>query len=199
MKERLVKPDADNKYYISKKNGGYNPCIIVANQKDNNGIVDPNLDVLANCVAYVTGRFNEALDLNECKYLGNKNARDYCTFAEEQGLTVTQDPVAGGVLVWGGKGKPMQHVEFVESVSADGNTAYTSSSAYGLYIFKRNVRKRNNGGQSNWGFQSKNALYLGCINPPLNKKIEQQEEPAESLLVEMYVNGIKYTGIVKRA
>lgn len=187
MERRTTKPEAGNKYYISKLKGGWNPCIIIKTAP-----VDPDLDVLANCTAYATGRFNEALGLGECKYLGNHNAKSYVEYAQKQGLKVTQEPVIGGVMVWGGEN---QHVEFVEDISADGNTCYDTSSAYKKYIWDVRRRKRNVGGENQWGFNKETGPYLGCINPPyrmsnLTPVLPNETESSEELY--LIRNGVKY-------
>lgn len=49
---RTTKPGAGNKYYIRKASGGYSDAV-------KGSPVDAQCDVLANCVGYAVGRFNE--------------------------------------------------------------------------------------------------------------------------------------------
>ena len=52
FKMRTSKPEAGNKYYITKANGGYSDAI-------KGSPTDKDCDVLSNCVGYAYGRFNE--------------------------------------------------------------------------------------------------------------------------------------------
>jgi len=161
--ETIKKNPLMSKFFISNKNGGLNPCLIVKNQKDNKGVVDDKLDTLANCTAFATGMFNFANGESTCRYLGNTNAKNFVALAKKQGLTVTQEPVEGGVMCWD-DGK-YGHVEYVDSMSATGNICYDLSSAYATYVFSSKTRKRNSGGPNQWGFKTP-TKFLGCINPP---------------------------------
>ena len=156
-KPRLSAPEKGNKYYIRKANGGYSPCI-------QGKPTTPGTNVLANCVGYAVGRFNEIGDYKECKYLGNTNAENFVTLARKQGLTVTQEPTLGGCMVWAkgkvGDGKDgAGHVAIVETINADGSII-TSDSGYNSISF---YTKKRSG--SNWG-QGAQYEYLGCIKNP---------------------------------
>ena len=54
MQMRTSKPSAGNKFYITKSKGGYSTCI-------QGKPTDANCNVLANCVGYACGRFNEII------------------------------------------------------------------------------------------------------------------------------------------
>lgn len=158
---RLTKPDKDNLYYIRKASGGYSPCIA--------GIPkDDDCDVLANCVGYAVGRFNEIGGYGACKHLGSTNAENFVTLAKWQGLTVQDEPVVGGCMVWA-KGKVGDgsdgsgHVAIVEQINADGSVI-TSESGYGSKAFYTTKRSG-----ANWG-QSSAYTYLGCIVNPAIKE-----------------------------
>ena len=62
-------------YYNNSYNGGFNPCIT------GGGYVgtDEECNVLANCVGYVVGRFNEIGKWGSCKYLTSCNAKNMIT------------------------------------------------------------------------------------------------------------------------
>ena len=62
FKMRTSKPEAGNKYYITKANGGYSDAI-------KGSPTDKDCDVLSNCVGYAYGRFNEIGGYGYCKYL----------------------------------------------------------------------------------------------------------------------------------
>jgi hypothetical protein len=51
---RLTKPEAGNKYYITKAKGGWSTAIVGCP-------TDPDCNVLHNCVGYAFGRFNEII------------------------------------------------------------------------------------------------------------------------------------------
>ena len=155
MKARLTKPEAGNKYYIRKVNGGYNPCI-------KGEPTDKDCNVLANCTGYSTGRFNEIGEYNECKYLGNTNAENYTNYCKTQGLELGQIPKEGSCMVWHGKGSKAGHVAIVEKVIS-GIEVLTSESGYGSKkIFWTQHRNKGNG---NWG-QNKNYTFKGFIYNP---------------------------------
>ena len=59
---RLEKPASGNPYYNTPEKGGYAVGII------NGSPVDPGCNVLANCVGYAAGRFNEILGANKFLY-----------------------------------------------------------------------------------------------------------------------------------
>lgn len=155
---RKTKPEKGNLYYIRKASGGYNPCIA-------GKPTDPDCDVLANCVGYAVGRFNEIGAYGECRYLGNRNAEDFVDLAKSQGLTISTTPTLGGCMVWS-KGKTGNssdgagHVAIVESITQNGSIT-TSESGYGSTpAFWAKLRSG-----TNWG-QSAAYTYLGCIVNP---------------------------------
>lgn len=154
---RLTKPEKGNPYYNTRANGGYSTAI-------KGSPTDPDCDVLANCVGYAIGRFNEIVGHPCCKYLGSTNAENFVTLAKSQGLTVQQQPVIGGCMVWA-KGKVGDgsdgagHVAVVEQINADGSIV-TSESGYGYKAFYTTKRSG-----ANWG-QGAAYTYLGCIVNP---------------------------------
>lgn len=137
--------DIRSKYYIRKSAGGYSPCI------EGNGAFGlrpfPG-STLPNCVAWATGRMNQKLNIGSCKYLGNRNAKEFTIFAKQQGLEMGADPAEGACMVWGGSKEG--HVAIVEKV-IDNDTVQTSESGWSYRaepIVRELTRKRGNG---NWG------------------------------------------------
>ena len=63
---RTSKPSAGNKFYITTSNGGYSKCI-------KGKPTDKDCNVLANCVGYACGRFNEIIGSMKYPYF-NCNA-----------------------------------------------------------------------------------------------------------------------------
>lgn len=153
----------NNKYYIRQVNGGYNGAIQGSPTK-------AGANVLANCVGYANGRFNEIINENKCKYQLVCNAENFIERAKEKGLKISTKPVLGGIMVWQ-KGATLSskdgagHVAIVEKV-IDNNTIYTSESAYGGAAFYNSTRKNSNG---RWGLSS-NYKYRGCIINPAVKE-----------------------------
>lgn len=156
--ERLVKPGAGNKYYIRKSSGGYSDAI-------KGSPADPECDVLANCVGYSCGRFNEIGNWGSCKYLSPVNAENFIQYKGP--LEVGQTPRLGACMVWQ-KGASLSgsdgagHVAIVERVISD-TEILTSESGYGASKpFWTQVRKKGNG---NWG-QGSGYKFLGFIYNP---------------------------------
>ena len=157
FKARLTRPAAGNKYYIRKVSGGWSPCI-------QGYPTDKELDVLANCVGYAVGRFNEIGEYGACRFLGSTNAEDFAALARSQGLTVQQCPTLGGCMVWargstGNGSDGAGHVAIVEQIYSDGSIL-TSESGYGYKAFY--VTRRSG---VNWG-ENADYSYLGCIVNP---------------------------------
>ena len=119
-----MKYDINSKYYIRKAEGGWSPCI-----EGNNayGLRPFPGSVLPNCVGWATGRMNEKQDIGSCKYLGNRNAKEFVIFAKQQGLKMGDDPAEGACMVWGGSREG--HVAIVEQV-IDNDTVITSESGW---------------------------------------------------------------------
>lgn len=164
-KPRLTKPEKGNKYYTRKVNGGYSDAI-----KGNP--VDPDCDVLSNCVGYAYGRFNEIGGYGCCKYLKPVNAENFIQYCG--GLPVGQTPKLGACMVWQ-KGATLSgsdgagHVAIVEKIISQ-TEVVTSESGWGdPNPFYTATRKK--GADGNWG---QNYKFLGFIyNPAV-----EEEEPA---------------------
>ena len=156
---RTSKPSAGNKFYITKSRGGYSSCI-------NGYPTDKDCNVLANCVGYACGRFNEIIGSMKYPYL-NCNAENFIERAiKKYGLEIGQTPKAGAIMVWQ-KGSTLSgndgagHVAIVEKV-IDVNTVYSSESSYGGSAFWNSTRKNTNG---RWGIGS-DYKFRGCIINP---------------------------------
>ena len=117
---RTSKPGAGNKYYIRKANGGWSNAIV-------GSPTDSECNVLANCVGYAYGRFNEIGGYGYCKYLAPVNAEDFMNYKGSCKTGMT--PKVGAVMVWEGVGSHPGHVAIVEKVY-DNNKVYTSESGY---------------------------------------------------------------------
>lgn len=155
---RTTKPGAGNKYYIRKASGGYNGAI-------KGSPTDSECDVLANCVGYAVGRFNEIGGWGSCKYLSPVNAENFIQYKGD--LEVGQEPRLGACAVWQ-KGSTLNgsdgagHVAIVEKV-VSATEIITSESGYGSKAFWTQTRKK--GSDGNWG-QGAGYKFLGFIYNP---------------------------------
>jgi len=157
-------PKKGNKYYNTTSNKGYSHCIV-------GKPVVSGLNVLCNCVGWACGRFNEIYSqlsgYEGMKYWQlNCNAENFIERGKSIGLTVSNKPVLGGIMVWEGKGSLAGHVAVVESVIKDNEEVLTSESGYNHFSFANYTRKRGNG---NWGL-SDSFKYLGCLINPAVKE-----------------------------
>lgn len=172
---RTSLPEKGNKFYNTKSQGGYSYCIVGKPTCD-------GLNVLANCVGYASGRFNEIIGKMAYPYL-NCNAEDFIVRGKSLGLKVSDKPTLAGIMVWEGKGSLAGHVAVVEKI-IDENTIYTSESGYESAYFWNSTRKRGNG---NWGAGS-NYKYIGClINPSVNE-LKPLDEIAKDVINGKYGN-----------
>lgn len=157
MEMRTSKPKAGNKFYTTKAKGGYSTCI--------KGKPTDACDVLANCVGYACGRFNEIIGSMKYPSL-NCNAENFIERAKKLGLTVVQYPTLGGIMVFQ-KGATLDgkdgagHV-FINEKLIDKNTIYTSESGYKSKAFWNSTRSNSNG---RWGMGSA-YKFRGCIINP---------------------------------
>ena len=166
MKIRTTKPEKGNKYYIRKASGGWSPCI--------KGIpLDPDCDVLANCVGYAIGRFNEESEEGAINLFTSMNAENFFANAYKWNCETGQEPKQGAIMCWA-KGKPGEakdgagHVAIVEKVISS-TEVQTSESGYKSYIFK--TRTRTKGSNGKWGAGA-DYTFLGFIyNPHLKPEI----------------------------
>lgn len=157
MQMRTSKPSG-NKFYITKSKGGYSSCI-------QGYPTDANANVLANCVGYACGRFNEIIGSMKYPAL-NCNAENFIERAKSLGLQVVSYPTLGGIMVWQ-KGNTLSgsdgagHVAVVERIDS-ANQIYTSESGYGSSAFWNSIRTNSNG---RWGLGS-GYKFRGCIVNP---------------------------------
>lgn len=150
---RTSKP-SNNKNFITTGSGGWNTCI-------KGYPMDPNANVLANCVGYASGRFNEiiniARDTSGCAYKTlNCNAVGFKERAEAAGLQTGSTPRRGAIGCCGG-GSGAGHVFIVERVDSN-SRIYTSESGYGSTAFWNQIRDNSNG---RWGMSS--SYYFRCF------------------------------------
>lgn len=168
FKIRTSKP-SKNKFYLTiDEAGGWNDAIV-------GYPTDSTANVLANCVGYANGRFNEIISWirgkDQFPYQLTCNAENFIERAKRLGLEVSDVPTLGGILVWqkGGLGSSdgVGHVAIVEDIYSD-NEILTSESSYAGRAFF-NVNRTNNNGR--WGMGS-SYRFRGCI---VNPAVENEE------------------------
>lgn len=173
---RNYKPSG-NKNFITTGSGGWNTCI-------KGYPMDPNANVLANCVGYASGRFNEIINeargTTGCtyKYL-NCNAEWFIERAKQAGLQIGSTPRVGAIMCWqkgtvdGGQ-DGAGHVAIVERVYSN-NSVYTSESGYGSTAFWNQNRSNSNG---RWGIGS-GYSFRGFIYLPddVQKVVDGGSQP----------------------
>ena len=149
---RTTKPNG-NKNFIRRADGGWNTCI-------KGYPTDAGANVLANCVGYASGRFNEIINeargTTGCTYTTlNCNAENFIERAKAAGLEIGSTPRVGaigcamkGSTLSGGDGAG--HVWIVEKVNSATST-YTSESGYGSTAFWNQTRNNSNG---RWGLSA---------------------------------------------
>ncbi len=194
MNIRTTKPSAGNKFFITKSKGGYSTCI-------QGKPTDSQCNVLANCVGYACGRFNEIIGSMKYPSL-NCNAENFIERAKNTyGLEISPIPTLGGIMVWQ-KGSTLSgndgagHVAVVEKI-IDNNTIYTSESGYGSSAFWNSTRKNTNG---RWGLGS-GYTFRGCIVNPAIGKITAPAETNTSNsndIVYTVVKGDTLSGIASK-
>lgn len=163
---RLTKPEAGNKYYITKAKGGWSTAIV-------GNPTDKDCNVLANCVGYAFGRFNEIIGDEKMSYLQPVNAENFYAVAQSQGLATGQEPKLGAVAVWQ-KGATLSssdgagHVAVVEVINEDGSIVTSESGYKASKPFWTKTRVKGSNGQ--WGGKT-GYKFLGFIYPPEDKPV----------------------------
>lgn len=164
---RTTRPTTGNKYFITRSNGGYSTCI-------QGKPTDSQCNVLANCVGYACGAYNEELGLGYEKYHLNCNAENFIERAIASGLSVLSKPVVGSILCWEGIGSLAGHVAIVIEVIND-NCIRTAESGYGSENpFWITTRYNNNG---RWGLNANYKPRGFIINPNYSYNPTPKPEP----------------------
>lgn len=122
---RMTRPEAGNKYYITKARGGYSTAI-------QGKPVDSDCDVLSNCVGYSFGRFHEIANCQSMNLFDPINAENIFANAQSHGLQTGTEPRLGALIVWQ-KGATLDpsdgagHVAVVEQINKDGSIITSES------------------------------------------------------------------------
>ncbi len=156
---RLTRPEAGNKYYITKAAGGYSDAV-------KGSPTDSACNVLANCVGYAYGRFNEIIGEGACKHLRPVNAENFIQYKGT--LEVGVEPRLGACMVWQ-KGSTLKgsdgagHVAIVEKIISATEIVTSESGWKAKKPFWTQTRKK--GANGNWG-QGSGYKFLGFIYNP---------------------------------
>lgn len=176
-----IRPKSGDKFFITKKNGGYSPCISIAGSP-------ADLDALPNCVGYAVGQFNKICGRTDFPYLGNTNAENQLDLARSQGLAVSRLPVLGGAMVWA-KGRTWYskdgagHIAICTGLNPDGSCV-TSDSAYRSSVYYTKLRSGENYSQP------AEYTYLGCVVNPC--AMYSDKVPAQTLKRGSKGEGVKW-------
>lgn len=170
-------PGGYNKNYMRTSSGGWNTCIQGSPCK-----ADAN--VLANCVGYASGRFNEIINeargTTGCTYKTlNCNAENFVERALAAGLQIGSEPRKGAIMCWQkgslSSGDGAGHVSIVEKVN-NSNSVYDSESGYGnATMFWNATRNRNSG--NGWGIGGDYKFRCFIYLPEDVQKIIDAEDP----------------------
>lgn len=152
----LSMPDKSDRYFIAKTEGGLNPGVP---RKTGSKLH------FANCVFFAIGAYAKHWGT----WLPSVNAENLYAAAEEMGLSVSQTPQLGALIVWAagkvGNGTDgAGHVASVEKINADGSIVTAESGWGASKAFWATTRKRCSDG--NWG-QKSTYRFLGFILPPV--------------------------------
>lgn len=165
-------PAKDDPYiylYNNKSNGGKSLCI-------NGKPLDPDRNVLSNCVGWACARFNQIYNLMT-GYEGIRfpnfccNAENFIEVAKKYGLTVSQEPQVGAIMVWQ-KGATLKssdgagHVCIVEDIYTPTYIA-TSNSGYNYKPYYPSTRTK---GSGNWGASSAYTFRGFIYNPAVEER-----------------------------
>lgn len=178
-KPRVEKPENGNKYYINTSDGGYNPA------KGNPLRLNKSLTSLPNCIS-IYGWFNE-IGGNGMKYL---NAPWYpfavIDAAKREGLTITEEPTLGGIMVWTGGKHGLGHVAGVGIKVNEGKVLSVESEYYGR-DWATFWRTRGDGHwRGNCYWMDRSYKYQGCIkNPFIDEEKDMTKAETEKLIWEL--------------
>ena len=161
----------NNPYYITKESGGFNPC-------GKGKPVCASADALANCIAFVVGRFNECADAGWCHWFGSMNAKSFYIVAEKTyKFPVGTEPKVGAIACFSGGPNGLGHVMSVEVDNKDGTYLF-GSSGHDHYDYKLIKGSAKN----NWGMSSSYKFQGFVYNPYI--KFEEPEALAKKYLSE---------------
>lgn len=169
---RTKAPSVWMSLYNNANNGGLSWCI-------DGRPTNPLNNVLANCVGYACGRFNEIY--NEVTgYKGIKypefccNAEDFWKKAKELKLKRGLTPEIGAIMVWEGIGSAAGHVAIVEKVNKKKTVVLTSESGYDSPDFWNSYRTNDGNWNGGDGYKFLGFIYNPAIKTSTKRKTNKQ-------------------------
>ena len=132
----LKKPSKGDPYFTTKAAGGYSICI-------KGKPIDPDCDVLRNCVGLALGIFHKQAGRPEFDLLDSVNAGGLIESAKRHGLRTGTAPELGALIVWKKNGtKDGGHVASVQEIGTGGEittaeSGYNAKSAFWQGHYKR--------------------------------------------------------------
>ena len=185
FKERLTKPEAGNKYYITKSKGGWSNAI-------QGKPTDKDCNVLSNCVGYAYGRFHEIIGRQQMDLFDPVNAEDIYENAQRHGLKVGKEPKLGAAIVWEGIGSAAGHIAIVERIISPSKIVLSESGWNCSNPFWTSTRTNEDG---NWN-QGQNYRFKGFIylpgDTPVTKRVLKEGmhgEDVEELQARLHALG----------
>lgn len=166
FKPRLTRPEAGNKYYITRNSGGWSYAI-------KGSPTDKDNDVLHNCVGYAYGRFHEIAGDNTMTMFSPVNAEKIFGNAKQNGLKTGTEPKIGALIVWQ-KGATLNpedgagHVAVVEEIKPNGDIVTSESGYNSAKAFWTTTRSK---GDGNWGGGT-GYKFLGFVYQPGDVNME---------------------------
>lgn len=183
----------NNPLYNTIKSGGKNPCILGnypfgKSASDRTGT--PGMNVLPNCVGFATARFNELAGLDDCRWLGNTDAKNFVKMAQMQSLSIGSEPKSAACICW--TNGRYGHVAIVEQVIDDNVIIVSQSGWNSQKPFWTAVHQK--GADGNWTtgeswMMSGDYHFLGFIyNPGEEEMTDEKFEEMFNRLMEKKAN-----------
>ena len=175
---RILPPEKGNLYYIYKNDGGYNPAHGNAARRNR------YLTALPNCVA-IYGWFNEIGGQGQV-YL-KKAWYPYAVIdaAKREGLTITQEPKIGGIMVWTGGKYGDGHVEGCGEIFDEETILGVGSEYFGRDWAAFQRKKGDGNWRSGCPWMDSSYIYQGCINNPYMEE-DMTKAETEKLIRDMF-------------
>lgn len=162
--------DLKSKYYVTKKSGGFSPCILGNNSRGQRYAAG---SVLPNCVGFVWGWWHEVAGLKAFNFWGKGDARNLYDVLHSQGCQTGMDPAPGAMMIWDSEN--CGHAAICTEVLPDGSIKTLES---GWEFSGDPVQQYIRSGE-HWRkgcrWMSKNYTFKGFVYHPCLPRIQQKE------------------------
>lgn len=176
---RILPPEKGNPYYIYKNDGGYNPA------HGNPARRNKYLTSLPNCVA-IYGWFNEVGGQGQVYFQKAWYPYAVIDAAKREGLTVTQEPKVGGIMVWTGGKYGDGHVEGCGDIFDDETILGVGSEFYDQDWVAFQRKKGDGNWRTGCPWMDSSYTYQGCINNPFMEEEDMTKAETEQLVRDMF-------------